>query len=176
MTELNDILNKGNNNRKGLCNELLIMGNSGYNGKVLNNNSPYADIEFINNERKTNFIECKLDLLSKTTSNLYYEIYNLDNSRITGILAPDMTTLYSHTFYYGGKWCFIIAERQEIAETLRMIYKKEPDKIKPHIKKPYNYVGKDRGDIAYIVDKETFIRYYKGEIKPLKLSLMWEKL
>lgn len=100
-------------NLKGALNELLVCGNLcklGFAARVLNNKNEAYDIAFSYKDRNYK-CECKLDLLSETTGNFYFEVYNYTYSRPTGIINEDMQTFYTHTFFSDGKCFFLFGKR-----------------------------------------------------------------
>ena len=138
----------GNKNTQGLINELLVSGNLskvGLQCRVLNDKNPNYDIE-ITKDNRVYYLECKLDLMAEKTGNLYFEYWNYTNSRKTGINNDNLNTLYSHTFYYKGRFVMLIAKRRQFVNTVRKC------KGKRAYDKTYIKNGRIVGDKAYIVD------------------------
>lgn len=161
-------------NQKGLFNELLISGNvhlHNIDTKVLNDHNPNYDIE-ISKDGKHTFIESKLDMKSEQTDNFYFEYWNYSHNRPTGINNSNLLTLYSHTFKRNGKWYFIINYRKTFIQILKQIKAKYPNKIKKYNNVYYNK-GMMFGDMAYIVDTETFLSMYHGKVHEMKLAIRW---
>ncbi len=153
---------------KGEINELIIcdqLAHRGYNCRWLHDNNPNWDLQ-IKKGNCTNYVECKLD--GKATDNLYFEFWNYTNNRPTGINNKNLSSLYCHTFKYKGEWCFIINYRKAFINTLAKIQKEDESKIKAY-NKTYHINNKLCGDKAYIVNIETFLKYYQGKIYPIEI-------
>lgn len=161
-----------NKNKLGTANELLISGNltnRGYYVKVLNDRNPNYDL-LIKKDGKQNFIECKLDLYP--SNNLYFEFWNFTYNRKTGIDNDNQNTLYSHTFKMNGKYYAIIAKRKVFISAVKQIKKNFPEKIYRY-NNTFFRDGTIKGDAAYIVDKDIFLKCFKGQIIELKPLFRW---
>lgn len=168
-------LSKGTTKQKGTGNELLIAGNMykyGFNVQVLADNSPNYDIK-ISKGNKTNYIECKLDMLVDKTGNFYFEYWNYTYNRPTGINSNDLNTLYSHTYKVDGQYYHLISKRSNFIDAIRQAIAKESDKVRIY-NNTYYINGKVTGDKAYIIDKATFLKYFKGCNKKLSASFRWK--
>lgn len=164
--------NQKNKNLLGTANELLISGNlanKGYQTKVLNDRNPNYDIS-ITKDNQTNYIECKLDLYP--SNNFYFEYWNFTYNRPTGINNENKETLYSHTFKRNGKYFAIIAKRKIFIDVLKQILKHHPEKIRRY-NNTYYVNGSLKGDRAYIVDKDIFLKYFNGAIIELQPQFKW---
>lgn len=175
MDFINSVLTMNRNkNYKGLLNELLISGNlhnAGYITQVLNDFNPNYDIKAINGD-KLYYVECKLDGLVEYTNNFYFEYWNYTYNRPTGINNNDLETIYSHTYKTGDKYYYLIGKRKYFIKALKEVFKYEPDKVKIY-NNTYYVKGNVSGDKAYIVDKDTFLKYFKGYNRQLKASFRW---
>lgn len=163
-----------NKNYKGLSNELLISGNlhkAGYTTKVLNDFNPSYDIKATKADKQY-YIECKLDALVEHTNNFYFEYWNYTYNRPTGINNNDLETIYSHTYKIDGRYYHLIAKRKHFVKALKEVLKYEPTKVKIY-NNTYYVNGKVTGDKAYIVDRNTFLRYFKGYNRQLNPSFRW---
>lgn len=148
----------------GHYNERLIAYNlnlSGHKVTVLNDNNPMYDLQMDD----TIFIECKLDRMQ--SPNFYFEYYNYTYNRPTGIDSYDKDTYYCHTFRYNGKWCYIYNTRKIFIKTVKQIRNTYPDKIRCY-NKTYTINNRTVGDKAFIIDKDTFLNCYVGEVYLIK--------
>ena len=176
---LNDFVKHRENPKKkvGTVNELLIAGNlykKGYNAVVQNDNNKDYDI-LIDKDRKHNIIECKLDNEVHRYDNFFFEYWNYTYNRPTGINNSNLDTLYTHTYYNNKerKYYFLAGKRKLFIEAIQMIRIKEPKYIRQYEHTYYTYKG-IIGDAAYIVKKDTFLKYFKGYNLPLKPLYRWK--
>lgn len=161
-----------NKNLLGTANELLISGNLnyiGYTTKVLNDRNPNYDIH-IAKDSKYNYIECKLDIYP--SDNFYFEYWNFTYNRPTGINNDNLNILYSHTYKKDGEYFAIIAKRKTFISTIKQILKDFPEKIRRY-NNTYYVNGEIKGDAAYIVDKEIFLKCFKGNNIKLRPIFKW---
>lgn len=137
----------------------------------MNDKNPNWDIR-VNKDKLSTYVECKLDTMSEKTNNLYFEYWNFTYNRPTGINNKDLSTLYSHTFKLNNEWYYIVNYRKQFIKTLLSIIKNEPSKIRPY-NNTYYIHSKLVGDKAYIVDVDTFFKYYKAKTYKMNLLLRW---
>ncbi len=161
----------------GTINELLIAGKlykKGYKVLVTNDNNRDYDI-IIEKNRKRNVVECKLDNTAHIHNNFFFEYWNYTFNRPTGINNSDLNTIYAHTYYNKekGKYYLLIGKRRLFIEAIQNILSKEPNDIKGYEHSYYTYKG-ITGDKAYIVKKDTFIKYFKGYHSELEPSFRWK--
>ena len=152
-------------NIKGTINECLIAGNlSKYGYEVLVNNDRNPEYDILLKRNGIEYLlECKLDNQVSRFGNFFFEYWNYTYGRKTGINNNDLNTLYSHTYYCkeDNKWYCLIAKRMTFVKTIQKILAIEPDKIKQYNNVYYSSDG-IKGDAAYIINKDTFIKYFKG--------------
>lgn len=170
--------NKANSKKvAGTINELLIAGNlfkKGYNTTVPNDNNKDYDI-LIDKDNKHNVIECKLDNEAHRYGNFFFEYWNYTFSRPTGINNSNLNTLYTHTYYNKEekKYYFLAGKRILFVEAIQKILYKEPKDIRQY-EHAYNSIKGITGDAAYIVKKDTFLKYFKGCNLSLQPTFRWK--
>lgn len=176
---LNDFLKDKSDSKKkaGTMNELLIAGNiykKGYNTIVPNDNNRNYDI-LIDKDGKHNVIECKLDNIANIYDNFFFEYWNYTFNRPTGINNSNLDTLYTHTYYSKEerKYYFLAGKRKLFVEAIQKILSKESEDIRKYEHTYYTYKG-ITGDAAYIVKKDTFLKYFKGYNLPLEPVYRWK--
>lgn len=172
---LSRILSESDKNKVGTINEGLIAGNLykfGYEVFVCDNRDPNYDI-ILRKDGKENVLESKLDRDVEKYNNFYFEYWNYTYSRKTGINNDDLNTLYSHTYSENGKYYCLIAKRKYFIDAIRKILSADKEKIRQYDNIYQSYKG-IQGDTAYIVDKNTFLKCFKGFKIELLPAFRWK--